>query len=69
MTAALEHALDEVRKLSPADQDEIARWLVQELKDREWDAQIERDVTAGKLDKLFEEALRDDREGRTTPLP
>lgn len=33
-----------------------------------WDRQIERDVSAGKLDALAEKALRDHASGKTTPL-
>lgn len=33
-----------------------------------WDAQIERDVAAGRLDQLAEEALRDLKEGRCTDI-
>jgi hypothetical protein len=68
MTAALQQALDEVRKLPDAEQDEIAQWLIQELKDRAWETQIERDVAAGKLDGIAEQVLADHRAGKTTPL-
>ena len=33
-----------------------------------WDCQFERDVAEGRLGALAEEALRDDREGRSTNL-
>ena len=33
-----------------------------------WDAQFERDVASGRLDKLAREALRDVKAGRTTEL-
>jgi hypothetical protein len=33
-----------------------------------WDRQLEEDVTAGRLDELAEEALRESREGRCTGL-
>jgi hypothetical protein len=35
----------------------------------EWDRQLEEDIRAGKLDKFAEEALREDREGKTRPFP
>ncbi|MCL4790036.1 MAG: hypothetical protein KJ070_25180 [Verrucomicrobia bacterium] len=35
----------------------------------EWDRQIEEDICAGKLDKLAEEALREQQEGKTRPFP
>jgi hypothetical protein len=34
----------------------------------QWDKQIERDSTAGRLDALMEEALEDYRAGRTTEI-
>ena len=34
----------------------------------QWDAQIERDINAGKLDKLAEEAIAEFEEGSTRPL-
>jgi hypothetical protein len=33
-----------------------------------WDRQLERDVQAGKLDKLADRALRDHNTGKTKPL-
>jgi len=33
-----------------------------------WDRQFEEDAAAGRLDRLSEEALRDDQEGRCTDL-
>ncbi len=33
-----------------------------------WDRQLEEDVAAGRLNALAEEALKEFREGRTTPL-
>jgi hypothetical protein len=33
-----------------------------------WDAELERDVAAGRLDRLTREALRDFQAGRTTEL-
>lgn len=33
-----------------------------------WDRQLERDVSAGKLDALAEKALRDHAADKTTPL-
>jgi hypothetical protein len=45
----------------------VAGWLQRYLDDI-WDQQIDRDVAAGKLDKLADKALRDYREGRVKPL-
>jgi hypothetical protein len=46
---------------------EVAGWL-QSYLDDVWDQQIDRDVAAGKLDKLADKALLDYREGRVKPL-
>ena len=56
-----------IRQLSP---DEIAklREFIADLDHEAWDAQIEADAAAGRLDALAEEALRDFREGRCTEL-
>ncbi len=35
----------------------------------EWDAEIEKDAKAGKLDDLIQEAREAHRKGETTPLP
>ena len=35
--------------------------------DDAWDREIERDVAAGKLDQLVEDALREHRAGKTRP--
>jgi hypothetical protein len=46
---------------------QIHDWIVE--KDWEkWDAQIERDSAAGKLDFLIDEAQRDAKSGDTRPL-
>ena len=59
--------LGELPKLSVAERDEIRRKL-DELDDDAWDRQIEADANAGKLDKLWAEALDDIKAGRTKPL-
>ena len=59
--------LQELPKLSVADRDEVRRRLA-ELEDDAWDRQIEADANAGKLDKLWAEALDDIKAGRTKPL-
>jgi hypothetical protein len=50
---------EEVRKLGA---------FVDELRADLWDAQMEADVKAGKLDELAEQALAAHRAGKTTPL-
>ena len=56
--------LQELPKLSVAERDEVRRRLA-ELEDDAWDRQIEADANAGKLDKLWAEALDDIKAGRT----
>ena len=45
------------------------RAFLDELEADLWDAQIERDAKAGKLDKLIEEARSDFAAGRSRKLP
>ncbi len=56
-----------VSKLSPEEQVRF-RHLFFEFDAGEWDKQIERDVDAGRLDQLAEQALKHLQEGRCTPL-
>lgn len=56
-----------VRELSPEQLAEFRRWFA-EFDARLWDAELEADVAAGRLDALADEALADYRQGRTTPL-
>jgi hypothetical protein len=57
----------QVRALSGPELRELRAWL-DEYKDKVWDEKFETEVTAGKWDALAEEALRDHREGKSTPL-
>ena len=57
-----------VTQLTDEERKELVAWLA-ELDAQAWDAQIERDAKAGKLDWLEEEALADYRAGRTRKLP
>jgi hypothetical protein len=60
----IERAIEE---LSGDQFSQIHDWIVE--KDWEkWDAQIERDSAAGKLDFLIDEAQRDAKSGNTRPL-
>ena len=34
-----------------------------------WDRQIERDIRAGRLDSMAQQAIREHREGQSTPFP
>ena len=63
----LERISRDIEALGP---DELARfrsWFA-EFDAAAWDAQIEADALAGKLDELAEKALADHRAGRTRPL-
>ncbi len=61
---ALEHA---VQELPPADLAEFRRWFI-EFDAAAWDAQIEADASAGKLDSLADEALAEYRSGKARQL-
>lgn len=56
-----------VRQLSSGELGEFRRWFVS-FDAAMWDAQLEADVTAGRLDALADEALSDFRQGRAKPL-
>lgn len=54
-----------VRGLGPKELAAFRAWFA-EFDAEVWDRQFEEDVTAGRLDSLADEALRDLREGRCT---
>ena len=56
-----------VQRLSQSELASFRDWFV-EYDGEKWDQQIEADAKAGRLDRFAEEALREDREGRTTKL-
>lgn len=56
-----------VQDLAPEDLREFRRWF-REFDARIWDEELERDIEAGRLDSLADEALKDLHEGRTRPL-
>jgi len=56
-----------ITRLSPTQQRELARWFEDALEDA-WDAQIEEDVKAGRLDHLVSRAEADIAAGRVKPL-
>jgi len=68
MVQVLEEAINRVKRLPPADQEAIAAIILAELKQAEWDKQIEEDLKAGRLDQLIQEAEKDIAAGRTEPL-
>lgn len=68
MVQLLEEAIRKVKRLPPEKQEEIAEIILAELKEAEWDRQIEEDLKAGRLDELIKEAEEDIAGGRTRPL-
>ena len=57
--------LDEPFELEPGSQ--LMVTIIPPTEAQQWDQQLAADAAAGKLDSLAEEALRELREGRTTP--
>ena len=63
----VEHIEQQIRELSGTEFAELRDWVLsQDWK--AWDAQIEADASAGKLDKLLAEAKADYVAGRSRPL-
>jgi hypothetical protein len=56
-----------ISQLPPADLTKLAQWFEQFHADA-WDAQIEADAAAGKLDALAAEALAEYRAGQATEI-
>ncbi len=56
-----------IAKLPPAKIAELAKWF-EEYQAQIWDRQIERDLKAGRLDSLLEEAKQDFEWDRNEPL-
>jgi hypothetical protein len=63
----LEAMEERVRALSDDELADFRRWFA-EFDAAAWDREVERDATAGKLDALADEALRDHKAGKTTEL-
>ncbi len=61
---SITHAISEL----PSDQVEQIRHWLNERAEAEWDAQIEADERAGRLDEMADKALTEFRAGRTRPL-
>ena len=57
----------EIEKLTHGEQRELAQWFA-EMQADAWDAQIEEDIQAGRLDHLIVQAEADIAAGRTKPL-
>jgi hypothetical protein len=56
-----------ILKLSPQELSHLADWVL-DLDEQRWDEQIERDVVAGKLDFLAQEALAEFETGNCRTL-
>ncbi len=56
-----------IAALPPDQVAQVREWLNERL-EAEWDAQIEQDERAGRLDALADRALAEYRAGRTRPL-
>ena len=63
----LEKIEREIEALAPDELARFRRWFA-EYDAANWDAQIEADARAGRLDAMAEKALADHRAGRTRPL-
>ncbi len=67
MTKLLEKVFAEAAKLSDAEQNNLATWLLEELRsERRWNKSFE--GSQDQLERLANEALVEYREGRTKPL-
>ena len=67
MTQLLERALEEIRKLSPVDQDALASILLEEIQDEElWDQTFAR--SQDKLARMAAKAREDIQAGKTRDL-
>ncbi len=64
----LEKIEADIKSLSAEDIKSLGNWFA-EFQADQWDAQIERDAKAGKLDKLAAEALKELDAGQARPLP
>ena len=58
----------EIARLPEADLADLARWF-EEFQAQAWDAQIEQDILAGRLDALAEQANQEFEAGRCRRLP
>jgi hypothetical protein len=67
MLTAVEEIESAILKLSPQELGQLAEWVL-DLDEQNWDKQIERDSTAGKLDFLAKEALEEMENGDSRML-
>ena len=60
--------IEAVKKLPESEKGEFLERLADVDFEDAWDRQIDADAKAGRLDKLWQEALKDIKAGRTKPL-
>ena len=63
----VEQIEQQIRELSAGEFSELRDWVL-EQDWKSWDAQVEADSAAGRLDKIVAEAEADYKAGRTRPL-
>jgi hypothetical protein len=63
----LERIENEIQGLSPQELAEFRNWFLA-YDWASWDRELERDIQAGKLDALADEALREHAAGKTKPI-
>ena len=63
----LQEIENSIAKLPPEQLAEFRAWFL-EFDGEKWDKQIESDASAGLLDELANEAIREHREGKSTSL-
>jgi len=56
-----------ISQLSPLEQQQLARWFEEEFEDA-WDAEIEEDAKAGKLDRLYDQLKKEDGDNHVVSL-
>ena len=56
-----------IARLPPSELAELAKWF-EEFQARAWDARLEHDVKAGRLDALIDEAEQEFERGQCEPL-
>lgn len=67
MGKLLEKAMEEASRLPESEQEKVGAWLLEELaSERRWDELFRRSGSA--IERMADEALRDEAEGRTEPL-
>ena len=68
MTETLKRVVDQVKQLSPEEQDAIAELIERELADRKWEALFSSGASDHFLARLESEALKEDAAGLTQEL-